>query len=797
MKRLCILFCMLFIIGLTGCGDSGSSDDGEANDSGRSPSEAVTLELDSEVRTFIDSEGEVDWYQYSATEIGRTLKVNMEELERPSKMAFSIAVYELQDSGELTPIIGWVAPDTGKDGVQHDEVDLYIPIERRRNLRIAVRDFMDNDYDDRLPYKLHIAYEVESPDGNNSSFASATEIGVNQCQADAISSDGVYNVHTFNIINAGIYRLTASFDGDPGGVALGMDLFDASANRLHRFNGSTDNYFFLSYLEPGQYFLASYDQGRDDSSDQPYQVCVTPVAGDSEANENDNLDAAGGLDGEVRAALSYMEDQDWYSINVPADEGETVYNLHIEFQPDYAVFPDALRDLSDMQLGFHVAVRDAQGTVLYEFDHPASDLSREQIDIGRGVGNEHFVTVTPTFGQNLEEMPYQLSLTAVGVNDPNEQEGCYPLTSGMSVTGKIAKIGDIDRYCISAGTDTGPKILKVNLTAPVSESVDFVGYVSYGITEPFLLRDKYRDVSERAALSLPLNIRSSYFLNLDNTNQNSQVTIDVMDAQNNSGDTEVAYTLTVETVNVPAALPAMNLSGTPVDSGNLVFHSEIDEFANTAKQVTVVEYKSRVQPSFNVNTTHLRPGVLAADAEWTSPWIAGYVDYVEDRDIFQLILDDTINSQAEGSNYYFDIKVQLYAPASEVEPCWILFRDGDAPAGDVYPNDILLERTLWGDGDEGVFHEYNNGEGIVAADGDPDFSPTNVVDRTVPANEDQEIWISQGWRQSNFFFSMQDFNRVAEYVGETRVPTTTPDNDAGYDAPYFFQVTVTFHTGAH
>jgi hypothetical protein len=201
-----------------------------------------------------------------------------------------------------------------------------------------------------------------------------------------------------------------------------------------------------------------------------------------------------------------------------------------------------------------------------------------------------------------------------------------------------------------------------------------------------------------------------------------------------------------------------------------------------------------------VNTGSWTSGTNNNLTYYQSPWIAGFVDYDGDRDLFELNFDDITEATGAPENWYFDIQVQIQAAASPVEYSWTLFRDAN-------PNDVLVERTFWlnPDNENGDFEFDPDGEGIVAswADG---TTESDSVKETIPGGGD-EFRIGHRWRDnsnSKFYFSINDFNYANLGVetsgdGETLIPipNQTPDNDWGNTnssvAPYRFQVTVTYH----
>jgi hypothetical protein len=267
---------------------------------------------------------------------------------------------------------------------------------------------------------------------------------------------------------------------------------------------------------------------------------------------------------------------------------------------------------------------------------------------------------------------------------------------------------------------------------------------------------------------------------------------------------DVDYTMQVQARDVYSGA----IGSVPSTTGSTVYFNEAAEQAANAtdtNEVTVVESNiyNTLPSTFMANTALLRVGALDGQSQWKSPWIAGFVDYDGDRDLFELNFDGITKPEA----WYFDIQIQLYAANSPVEYSWVLFRDREPV------NDVLLERTFWDDAAQGgaVYeYQYNNeGEGIVAgwADQEPRLQ---LINQLVPSGAEL-FWIGNRWGSSKFYLSLQDFNRtVVDYTTTTtneqtiRVPNPAnqvPDNDWGdlnsqpAAAPYYFQVTVTMHSG--
>jgi hypothetical protein len=91
-----------------------------------------------------------------------------------------------------------------------------------------------------------------------------------------------------------------------------------------------------------------------------------------------------------------------------------------------------------------------------------------------------------------------------------------------------------------------------------------------------------------------------------------------------------------------------------------------------------------------------------------------------------------------------------------------------------------------------------DGDGVVAAWAtDLVTDPMEAVAQTVPDDTApvdsllrEKIWVSNSWQNDRFYLAISDFNYTRLSGGAFN---TVPDDDWGYNAPYYFQVRLTYH----
>jgi hypothetical protein len=804
MKKLCILLLIVFC--LAACG-------GGSGDEGNSDSNARELALDETATGKISTVGEVDWYRIEAVENDRILSVHLSGTRQYSPVDFMLTIYERDDDGNLDTIFG----ESAKEEVMAPaDISIDVPITGSRTLYLAVRDFKDDEASDLVSYRLRATYSDEVEDNNTFESAIDLTVGSEQvCYADeSIFPQSDVDVYHFTVGGdnpSGVYRITAQYILDnpttPVPVTLDLELYNEDGQVIQQYKGqkpANHLYVLLPYLDEGDHFLVVGSQGRTSESELSYTLCIEPVDA-QEVMENDTSDPAdvdtptmepvAGEDAvqcSLTGSLEYIQDEDWYMIDVTPSTPDVSKNIIVNLFHNFGQQVPAELQAQTEPAKYRITVLDETLQSIYTYDHSILATEPNVVELGAGTGTRNYVMIKPVYNdQMLMAMPYQLGIKLRDHNDPNDQEDPITLTSDVPVTGKISRLGDKDDYEIEVNAATSPKILEVFFSAPFDEAAQ----VSYAVT--VMWDGKTRIIRDSNGVSQGVECKSSFYIPTAET-----VEIQVSDDQNNDGD-NVEYTLLAREVDIPADLNGVT-HPSPPSSGIPVYHNEISENTdNSAPEITIIEYDKEIHPSYKADTTALRVGPLVGN-QWTSEWIAGYVDYDGDRDLFELNFDD-ITQGVE--TWYCDIKIQMVALGGPVEYSWTLFRDA-APANDVLVERMYLENV----GTDFEFEHFPEGGGIVASWADEEHDeqtitinstlPDDLIEPGDPVNPDDPgyrrdklFWIGKDSSGSKFYLSINDFN-IAILNPETREPNQTPDNDWGYAptvGPYYFQVTVTYH----
>ena len=462
-------------------------------------------------------------------------------------------------------------------------------------------------------------------------------------------------------------------------------------------------------------------------------------------------------------------DIDWYEFSLP-DPSPATYQA-----VDITISGDATANAS-------LVLR----VVVYDSDHHAV-LTRDFSCGGEAYQNRfrarsgaYYVSVTPLNPGKLDQSAnYRILLQPGDLtdNDDNTENDAVSLASGVPAGGSIGYQADVDWYQMTVDT-ASPHIVGVELTSD-SSVVDYQLSIWRGT-------QLIRKVSDLDGSDGPTHLKTAVYVPAD-MNGSAVYTFKVGDAQNDEGS-DVAYTITATETAVPVAVSGIN----EMNAGDVLrYYDERNEQSETGGSYTPakLEVFSGYQPTFSANTDWLDfrsdplpDGVDLSDpgdgtTVITFPWIAGYIDYQGDRDMFQLDFGKLSPGGSE-TEWYYDVKVRMVVPfpGSTVEYVWKLYRDRNR-------NGVIMD-------------DPTSPDGYKACAGDTTPRERSAMDLTVPTGNDT-FWIGSDWGENaKFYFGVSDFDY--KYLPDSGNPpeeNPEPDDDWGYDAPYYFQLQLIYHPG--
>lgn len=774
-KRKAILPVLFFILACSG----------GSGDSGGDSAEPLVAELQLGVtRTAtIETEGDVDTYHIRAAETNRFLNVNCNEKSSGSGVELMVTVFEEDASGNRIRLFGKHKP---QDATPPADLDMAVYIDRPKDLYITVRDLMDDDASADIAYHLTCAFMDSSQGNHDFSNAQALAVGASEIYYDAIESVGEVDCFTFSPVAAGVYRVSVdhvSREYIPSNVQLSMELWDEAGNRIQAVSAPNDT--ILSFLDPndGPYYVSVHDS--DDmhvDAAATYAVTVDEMAVmETLANDTEEnavvlaADAEGvfATEGAIEYASSsttedHGADVDWYRFILPDSPSEfQAVRLDISSQ-EGANAASILRVVV-----YDEGMENVTSHDFYCNGPPYENRFRTQ-------SGAHYISVTPLNPSRLQTTAgYQVRLQPADLDedDDNTENKATQLQSGIPFEGAIDYRSDVDWYSLMVDTSAAG-IIAVDLTSDGS-IIDYQLSIWRGV-------EMIKKISDLSGTGNGTHLKTAIFVPRDI--QGSAVYhIKIGDAQNDEGS-DVAYRLAVTEATVPFAVAAIPQMG----AGEVLrYYSESDEQNQNGGAFTEVELEifSGYQPTYLANTDWLdfRSDILPDGVEIvalpdgaaaiTFPWIAGYVDYQGDRDMFQVDFGKLL-SDGEETAWHYDIEVRLVVPqpGSDVEYVWKLYRDRNQ-------NGVIMD-------------DPTSPDGYKACAGDDLPEVREGLDITVPSG-DQTFWIGSEWGEdAKFYFGISDFNyEVLPDSGQPPAENIEPDDDWGYDAPYYFKLQLTYHPG--
>jgi hypothetical protein len=771
MKTINLCIGVLLVIGLVACGTGGSSDSATSEPAVRE------LQVGETQSHAIASAGEVHTYHLRAAETNRFLQISCEERISGSGVDLLVTVFE-EVNGQRVRLFGKHKPDGATLGA---DLDLWIYIDRPKDLYITVRDLLDNDAAPTVPYYLRVIFQDSAEGNHDFSNARSLTVGAGNAVSDAIDEIGEVDCFTFAPDTDGVYAVDVAHYKPLGGtpVQLALSLYDVNGNRIQHL---VDPYHtILAYLtrDSGPYFVIVEDSdSMNQDAAAPYEISVAPAAAD-EAQANDVVEEATLLEMDVlnpataSGAIAYgcssispdhAADADWYQLAIGTTGGLTTYHqVQLTIDNGETVIGTA---------PLRVAVYDSAMEMVTSHDFSCGGAAYQ--NQFRAENGDYFVSVLPANSKRLtQRTTYQLQLQLADLNDDAELTDDNTANSAILLdpqtpqSGLVSYHSDVDWYEMAVDT-TLPRILAVELTSDAS-IVDY----QLSIWRGDQLVKKITDLDGSDG---PTHLKTSILVPADSQGA-ATYHFKVCDAQNNEGSSQL-YSITTD-VSAVAAAP-----GPIAETGGqtLRYYSEIDEEPDATGEVEL-EIFSTLQPHFPVNTTWLDFRNDAADGiakstesdgttRITFPWICGYTDYQGDRDFFEIDLGK-LGGGAETS-WYYDVTVRLVVPeGSDVEYVWKLYRDSNR-------NGIVMD-------------DPTSPDGYKACAGDTTPQSLEAIDMITP-DGDETFWIGSDWGEdATFYLCISDFNYLR--IPDTGENNLLADNDWGYDVPYYFTITLTYHPG--
>ncbi len=764
MKKLYFLFPGLLLL-FVSCSASDSSNSDETG--------MTELTLGQSVSGAISTEGEVDWYHYRANEANSILQVKCSSNTYRPDVDLLVTVYEEDNDGNKVRLY---ADQALEESELPADIKMYLYLDAPKDLYFAVRDLMDDDASDS-PYYLRIDFESKEEEGNDD-FAQAVPIVVDDagtCQTDSIGHIGDVDCFKFDAPADGVYEIKVDFMPYQGGtqVRLCVDLYDSDGILVASLaRGQGNEYCLLPCLSAGEYFVLVDENGRDDFDNaSPYEICVNSIAAD-EVRENDVADDATSVGFAspmvISGALEYWQDKDWYEFPISGGTGFKVIN--IAFTVD------------DIDFDYQINVEDAAHNLLLSHSQPGgTSVYQTQIKAG---GGDHYLMIEPAQGEKISESAsYSVSIEVTDVDDADDiaDIGNSPATAIELTTDTppdpnhptyVGYRGDEDWYKITVppATPAEAQMLEVFLDTSGPSSVEY--YLSM-ILGGSVVKKAFDTNGGDGATHLKMSVL------VPESTQPLTYYFRVCDYQGDDGDSDTPYAIYAnyrELIATKADLPNDALRDLP-DTQYYCEAAEIDETSSIILQQSSVQ-----ETDYKVNNSLLDfhgatpPAWITIDPNTPEagqttikfPWIAGYVDYQGDKDFFQVDLGPL---SAGDAAWYYDIKMQMHvgAPGSEVEYVWEFYRDSNQ-------DQVLVGRP-------------SSASCIFASNGDtpavnPDPTAVGPFDIT---DGYEDFWVGDGWASHSpiFYVSVGDFDYI----------DAPPDDDWGYDVPYYFKLTLVYHSG--
>lgn len=778
-----------------------------SNDNSSTDSSIVELEIGrgdvisaKRVSGEISEVGEVDLYHVRAVETNRMLQIKVSSNTRRPDVDLLVHVFEKNNNGDLVMLAGDHAPVDSPGAVT---VKVNVLIDQPKDLYIHVRDLMDDNSSTNRPYYISAYYEG-APDGNGS-FSTATDLVMDGPAArDSIGSEDDADCFRVTVTEDGVYDIFVNFNRLAGSsVRLSFTIYNSETGEIieTRKQGNINASHMVHFLEASQEYIVMVSEDGKDSFDTSsiYDIRVEQrnvaevMDNDMVSDEKDDFVHYGESMFEG-ASIDYFEDLDVYEINSNVAGDIKLLNLQFESVSELS-FTYRIEIYTAASIDF-LPISSAIPVFSHDYRGGANGDIPFQVAMKLDPAANYYMVVRAASGASvIAPAEYTADVEVTGITDADESvvhgdghvgndidHNAIGLTA-QPHTGKIAYRSDVDYYKVTVPANASSKqVLSFALDIPDTELVQYAMKITgpgLGVLGKTIFNsgDDQRVLDLKTSFLVPESVSASVYI------------VKVYDFQDDNG----------EDANFQLSWNVVAVHGDPGDcpkaGGNTstFYHNENDE--EDFPGILTITYPDTRTGVFKVNNdvfditdTVNAPRTGSDPVVVSFPWVSGYIDYQNDEDWFTVDLSAPLNNA--DANWYYTISVEMYANGSPVEYTWEYMPDSDGNS------QVSMEGCRPAD--------MNCRSGILASDGDRTLASDLVnlslmsTDYIPESSGEKILWIGKGsmagsvW-SGKVFFRISDFNYLRTGISPNFVVNPLPDNDWGYEAPYYFRLTVKYY----